>query len=252
MTIRSPVEEQLFKRIETEKASTVVVDQILDLIRERKLKPGDKLPSETKLMELFGLGRSSVREAKNFLAAKHVISIKPGKGSFIRHIGPEAFDSHLISLLIAEDTLSDIYEVREIMEVEVAALAAERATPQDLNKLLKVVRTMAKKADRGLEVYKEGLRFHEVLIHAAHNQVLEKLFKPVLSLLHEVQKPVYIKISDPKKEFETHENIYKSIKDRDARRAKAVMASHLQYVRSVTGKALEASERKEVVTGAPG
>jgi len=250
MTTRSPIEQQLFKRIETEKASTIVVDQILDLIRRRRLKPGDKLPPETKLMELFGLGRSSVREAKNFLAAKHVISIKPGKGSFIRHIGPEVFDSHLISLLIAEDTLSDIYEVRGLMEVAAAAFAAERATPQDLSKLLKVVRTMAKKADRGLQVYKEGLRFHEVLIHATHNQVLAKLFKPVLSLLHEVQEPAYIKSSDPKKEFESHEDIYKSIRDRDPRRAKAVMVTHLQYVRSVTGQTLEASERKEVVTTA--
>ena len=223
----------MYEKINTTKTSTAIVEQILDLIEQKKLKPGDKLPPETYMMKMFGVGRSSVREAKQVLAAKHIIKIVPGQGSFIREIGEEYFDSRRLRMLIAQETLHEIHEVREILEVRVAGLAAERATTEDLEEMRNVIMNMEKRIALGLDIYDEGMYFHQALAKAAHNKVLLKVFYPLVSMLHEFQEPMYRKLSDPKKEFEVHKRIYEGVANGTPDQAEALMSEHLQFVKEL-------------------
>jgi len=79
----------MFKGVKTINTKQAIVHQLISLIKRGSLKPGDKLPSENELMEMLKVGRSSIREAKQILAAMNLIETRPGQGSFVKEVGPE-------------------------------------------------------------------------------------------------------------------------------------------------------------------
>ena len=120
--------------VEIERTTTTqaIVEQVIDLLKRGELKPGDKLPSENELVEMLGVGRSSIREAKQTLVAMNLIEAHPGRGSFIKEIGPESIiNPDIVWLLLADEHMWALYEVRMLLEVQIAALAAKRATEDD-------------------------------------------------------------------------------------------------------------------------
>src|SRR5512133_1416049 len=103
-----------------------LITEIQRMIADQGLGPGQKLPSETELATLFGVGRSTVREAMKALALMGVIDISPGRGTFLREqIQPLLADTRMQRVRLQDSRAIEVYEARKAIEVELAALAAE-------------------------------------------------------------------------------------------------------------------------------
>lgn len=221
----------MLSQIERVTTTRAIVDQIISLMKRGELKPGDRLPSESELMELLGVGRSSIREAKQTLIAMGLIEAHPGRGSYVREIRPDVLiDADVVSLLLADEHVLALHEARELLEVQVAALAASRATEDDFAVLRDALGKMAEAVSASESVYDPGMEFHVALVKAAHNPVLVKLYDPIIALLRAYQRPVYEGYSDPQAELRHHEMIYECIRAGDSTLAQSTMRMHLDYV----------------------
>ena len=229
----------MLSQVERVTTTQAIVDQIISLMKRGELKPGDKLPSENELMQRLGVGRSSIREAKQTLTAMGLIEAYPGRGSFVKEVGPEAFiDPDIAWLLLADEHVWALHEAREILEVQVARLAAQRATEEDLVAMQRALQKLAHAVDAGESVYDAGMEFHLALVKAAHNDVLVNLYQPIMGLLQAYQRPVYEQHSDAQAELEHHRTIYESVRQGDGIQAAETMRHHLEYVSSTTKKAM--------------
>ncbi|MFZ3130268.1 MAG: GntR family transcriptional regulator, partial [Desulfosporosinus sp.] len=133
----------IIKPIKTKKIYEQIVDQIGLLVAEGQLKPGDRLPSERELVEQFQVCRAAIREAISALEMMGLIEVRAGEGMYIRQ---ENIDSGVAPLawmlFIEKDTDLELYEVRKILEVQAAGLAAERAQVDEIRELYEALEVM--------------------------------------------------------------------------------------------------------------
>ncbi len=118
-----------FQPIKTKKIWEEIVEQLKTMITNGELEPGDKLPSERDMSESMGVSRASVREALITLEAIGILEIKPGEGTFVRQTSDaETFAPLAMVLALERNPGAQMMEVRRVLETEMAALAAERAS----------------------------------------------------------------------------------------------------------------------------
>jgi GntR family transcriptional repressor for pyruvate dehydrogenase complex len=209
-----------------------VTGQLLHLIREGHLKPGDSLPSERELMERLQVGRSSVREALRSLATMHMIEILPGKGAFVRApVTEDLLPNEALSLLIQREDMIEIIEAREVLEIELAAMAAERATPDDLSEIEVILVEMEAAVldvERSLSL---NARFHLAIAEAAHNQVLLRMLQSVKDFLQDKLRELSAGGDRMLHSSADHRYIYECVRSGDRACAAAAMRRHLEAVR---------------------
>jgi len=172
----------MFKKINRATSSEVIVEQILNEASSGRLKPGAKLPPEREMAEMFGVCRASVREATRALTLMGYLEVYQGKGAFLKAEPPgdgRAAD-RLGRALAAVDSL-DLIDIRNLLECKAAALAAERADPEQLEAIQEAVGIMAEDRDREAGFYRADLDFHQALAQASNNQILIE----IMSLLRE-------------------------------------------------------------------
>lgn len=137
-----------FKVIKRRRLYQDVVGQIHDLIRDGTLKPGDRLPPERELAEQFEVSRSSIREAMRALELQGLVASRPGSGTFVSTDSLESLVAIIASSLGgAREYLDYTFEVRRLLEPQIAALAAERATEADINRIAEALEHQG--GDRG-------------------------------------------------------------------------------------------------------
>jgi GntR family transcriptional repressor for pyruvate dehydrogenase complex len=219
-------------RIERKRVTDQIIDQLIAMIAEGRFKPGDKLPSETALMELFGVGRSSLREAVGALSLIGMLTVRPGHGT---HVAPSAGDSLSKPLrwgmfMSWREKLHEFIEARISLEQMLVGMAAERATEADIEEirrglnLLKVPRLTRRRAIQA------DLVFHMAIANASHNSVLtrflEELRQPVKNWME--QKASLFGGYDSV--YEQHETVFKAILARDPARAQKAIREHLEAV----------------------
>src|SRR5512140_2333475 len=120
-----------------------VTDNLLSFIESQHLKPGDLLPSETSLAGSFGVSRPVIREALKNLEGKGVIEIINGKGALVRPIDSDPLRLFFQrAMQLERSSMLELMEIRKGMEVQAAALAAERRDAKDLQDIRQVVETM--------------------------------------------------------------------------------------------------------------
>ena len=144
-------------------------------INEGKLKEGEKLPTEPELMKLFGVGRSTIREATRILANMGLVSVQQGRGTFANHSGEnhESFSNRLKRADIRE-----LREVRDMLESSVAKLAALRRTAADLEAMKRHLQERRKASGSGEveQCIMADIDFHKSMAHATHNEILTELY----------------------------------------------------------------------------
>lgn len=158
-----------------------VADQITQLIQDRNLSTGDKLPNEFELCELLGVGRGSVREAIKILAARNVVVIERGRGTFVTQHPGQIEDP--FGFKFADDQLAlafDLLEVRQTLEPWIAGLAAERATDEDIAKVRDHCLKVEELILAGENHLKEDTLFHIAIAECTHNNVMPRLI-PVIT-----------------------------------------------------------------------
>jgi GntR family transcriptional regulator, transcriptional repressor for pyruvate dehydrogenase complex len=209
-----------------------VKEQLLSLIRVGHLKPGDALPSERELMERLQVGRSSVREALRSLATLNVIEIRPGRGAFVREPGAaDLLPNETLRVLLNRDTMIEIVEARTIIEGELAAMAAERATAADIRQIVEIL----DEADQCVEDVDRSLalnaQFHLAVAEAAHNGVLTNMLQSVRDYLSEKLQELSRDVERMKVSAADHRYILECIQSGNTRCAREAMHTHLSAVR---------------------
>ncbi|MDQ7843006.1 MAG: FadR/GntR family transcriptional regulator [Armatimonadota bacterium] len=216
--------------IERRKVYELLAERLLTRIGERHLRPGDPLPTERELTRLYRVGRSSVREALRMLESKGLI--KPvGTGAFVVAEYTNPFNDSLNLLLTLKETsLRELFEVRKILEVEAAALAAARRTAADLEAMGRAVEEMEAglaSADRYIAA---DLRFHLTVARATGNKVAVHLMHAIRGVLQEALASIYRIPGSPQQSIIQHRGILAAIASGDAADARWQMWQHLARV----------------------
>lgn len=208
-----------------------VVSQIHDLIREGKLKAGDQLPSERELAETFKVSRASVREALRALEAEGSVISRTGMGTFIANLPMEPLVARLATLLSNEkDALSDIFEMRRLIEPKIASLAAERATRGDIESMKRILDKQAQLVNKGGTGVEADAEFHFAIAQATQNQALEKLVSGLMEVLsrsreESLQTPGRNEVS-----LQSHYGILSAIEAHDKDGSEKAMLRHIEQV----------------------
>lgn len=159
----------------------LVSQEIQHYIQEHELKEGDKLPSVEELTNMFGVGRSSLREALRYLEAIDVVHVENGKGIFVRDVDTFRF-SGKVKVENEKRFLLSILDVRRALEGKAVELAAKRATPKQIKELEQCVEEYRQLKESNLETSKIDLAFHRHVIKAAANPILESVMQSIAEL----------------------------------------------------------------------
>lgn len=229
MNLFSPVNDSLML---TER----VAAQIKKAIDAGQYCPGDKLPSENQLAELFQVSRTSIREAVKVLAGQGLVEVKRGIGAFVTAATP---DDHLTKLedviYRQKDQLLELFQIRRILEEEVAAQAVRKATGEDIDKLSKLIEAAEETAARNSEtkigeLHAINSNFHCTLLEITGNNTLKQIMNSLIDALDgsrriTLQLPGRHTIS-----VAGHRVILDAIKEGDENKAREAMRDHLRGV----------------------
>jgi GntR family transcriptional repressor for pyruvate dehydrogenase complex len=224
----------IFKPIKPKKVSSQIAEQIRSSILAGEFNPGDKLPPERELAEMFGVSRPSVREALNILAAAGLVESYQGGGTVVKSLVETTTGPPLSELIKAEQERAlDVIEVRKCMEGWTAYYAAQRALPEDLRRLEGIVTEM----EMNLEGFKPSqdldAHFHIVIAQATHNIVWLHLMQSIFDAMKEFQqsvwRAVYLTDEDHRNLFLHHREVFEAIRAKDPERARDAMLKHLTF-----------------------
>ena len=146
--------------------------KVKTMIIQREMKPGDRLPTEKELADLFGVSRSTLREAMKFLRAENVVVIRQGSGTFVSAgtgIGEDPLGLHFTN---QEKLIQNLFETRMLIEPQIAGLACQRATPQDVRNLQLLVTEMDRSEVNSPASAELDVQFHTAVAECTHNEVL--------------------------------------------------------------------------------
>jgi len=219
-----------------------VAESLVGQIGASSLRVGDQLPPERELTEAFGVGRSSVREALRMLESQGLISAESG-GTFVvaETSNPLNRSLELVFSLDEQARITDLYELRRIVECEAAALAAERRTPGQLEALKLALSEMdASLPDpKGQRFTSADLRFHLAVGEAADNKLVLNCLNAVREVLRRALLTIFLMPGSAAAAVEEHGRIYRAIAANDPVAAREEMRAHLIRV------------EKDVAKGAP-
>jgi GntR family transcriptional repressor for pyruvate dehydrogenase complex len=226
-------EHFVYKVVQTSRLYEQIVQQIEESVLKGTLKEGDQLPAERELAQQFGVSRTAVREAIKALHEKGLVDAFPGRGTFITSGNSNSMRQSLDRILKSghADGAAHLVEIREILEPEIAALAAERADDQDLATMREAVGVMDN-ARLDADAYIEAdLDFHLALAEAAANPFILSLIDSIVGLLREQRMRTFYVDGGPERGQFHHKRILDAVERRDSRGAREAMGAHLRQVR---------------------
>jgi GntR family transcriptional regulator, transcriptional repressor for pyruvate dehydrogenase complex len=227
------VEPALFGLVNRERRlSDKVADMMLETILSDRLSVGDRLPSERELGEQFGVSRTVVREAIRALVTKGVIDVRSGSGLRVAAVDANAV-SESMSLFLRGGTLDfeKVHEVRTVLEVHLAGLAAERATDEDVAQLRAIHDRMHRETSDVEAAARDDLEFHRAIARATHNELFLLLMDSIGSSLIDIRRENLASGSAPMT-LSQHEKILELIAMHDPHAARTAMQAHLDGVAS--------------------
>ena len=220
-----------------------MMEQIVALMRDGQLHPGDKLPSERTLMSMMNVGRSTVREALQGLVALNLIETRSGQGSRVKTAPPLMLETDDVPLTVAlqRDLRLQLLDMRQLVEEAVAAWAVERATDEDIAAL--------KKHLDGYEHYSiahdwpnshaNHQSFHRALAEASHNVIAMRVVDSLIEIMPQSLVTKFVSLSEEvwQEERNIHRKIYNALQSRDAESMRAAILEHMD------------AERRQIIAG---
>jgi GntR family transcriptional repressor for pyruvate dehydrogenase complex len=223
-----------FQPIKPKKVSTQIADQIRSSILAGEFAPGDKLPPERELAEMFGVSRPSVREALNVLASSGLVMSYQGGGTVVMSLVETSSSNPLSELIrVQQDRALDVIEVRKSMESWTAWYAAERSLPDDIRRMEEIIAGMKHNLETKQPSEDLDANLHIVIARATHNIVwlhlMQSLFDAMKEFQQTVWRAVYLTQEDHQLLFEHHNTIVQAIKAKDPESARDAMIHHLTF-----------------------
>lgn len=203
----------------------LVVDSLLELIEARGLGPGDAMPTERELADLFGVSRNVLRQAFGVLEERGLLDTLRGSGRYLRG-STDTQISHTTRTKVEIASIADVLEARTLLEVQIAELACERRTNEEAQNL----RVLSGR----LTAWEDNVAFHCAIAACTHNFMLERLVRQQVDLSRELHQRDYY--DDPAKLDRMrleHQSIANAILARDTRTAKELVREHLGHTSSL-------------------
>ena len=224
--------------VERRRVYDSIVDQIRQLIIDGTWAPGQRLPSERELMDMLSVGRTSVREALRILEAMGFIEIRAGDGSYVKESIAVPSRLHKLAGLIQEDEyIVDLMEAREMIESQIAFVAAESASPEDIADLEAIVDRQAASIEDEEGLVRENIAFHLRLTQATGNRVLIELQQIFFQLSRRTIAELFRVPGRPQESLQQHRAILQAVKEHCPLDAHRLMLKHLRsrYTRPTRG-----------------
>ena len=207
-----------------------ISEDIIELILEENLQPGDKLPNETILSERLNAGRSSVREAMKLLASRNIVTIRQGSGTYIAS-SPGMVDDPLGFTFISnkQKLINDLLEVRFLLEPSIAAMSATHADEKDIKKITALCDEVEELIQKNEDHTQKDIEFHTAIALSSKNVVVPRLIPVINSSI-----PLFVATTGGslyEETIETHREIADAIASHEPLRAQDAMYLHLVYNR---------------------
>lgn len=230
-SMKSNAADSLFGTFKKSSISEDIVENLLSLIRERELRPGDKLPPERELAAMMQVSRPSLREALRALAIMNIIEIRQGDGTYVTSLEPDLLMAHLDFVFALTDaTFLHLFEARRILEPGIVALAAVNITDEELTALDQCIARSIELVDDHAAFAEADLEMHELITKAARNTILER-FMASLTQLGKVSRRRTVELPGvARQSLQDHIVIAAALKQRDPDAARAAMLNHLRHV----------------------
>lgn len=203
--------------------------QIHQIVRERKLRPGDKLPSERELSELLGAGRSSVREALRALELLGLIETRRGEGTFLKNYRHNRLID-ILGFFILQDAKSkkDLVEMRKILEIDAVRLACRRASEKHFEEMERILAVFEERVERGEVPTEEDYQFHRIICRSSRNSILHRIWAPLVEYSNSVRVDSLSREGRARAALVEHREIMEAIRAGDEKLAVERMKRHLE------------------------
>ncbi|HET6946266.1 MAG TPA: FadR/GntR family transcriptional regulator [bacterium] len=224
--------EPLFQPVRRSRLYEGIVRQIQDLIADKHLQPGDRLPGERELADSLAVSRASAREALRVLHFIGVVDVRPGEGTFVSTTPPTPIDPSMYSVLSERTVLLDLLEARRLLEEGIVALAARRATKDDLGELAEFLRGRGPALASGKQDVESDLQFHTLLAEATGNMVLVSAMRHLNEMWLQAREKTGRKDTSPHRALRFHQQILAAVRRRQPAVAQRILRQHLDDMRS--------------------
>ncbi|MGY2130553.1 FadR/GntR family transcriptional regulator [Blastococcus sp. SYSU DS0617] len=220
-----------------------LADALQQEILGASLIPGDRLPSEAELANRFNVSRTVVREAARLLVQRGLVTVRPGRGMTVADFdGRFIAEQYGLLLRLSDGTFDQLLELRLVLEVEMAALAAARRSPEHLAELRRCNEQLSRSTQSRPEFLAADLDFHEVMAEASGNPFFRLVVGPINGFLRDTYSngPGYP--SEAHNTIEEHAEIEQAISSGDPARARYATERHLRRVFASRNRLLAARE----------
>jgi GntR family transcriptional regulator, transcriptional repressor for pyruvate dehydrogenase complex len=234
-----------YKQIKPKKIYEEVAEAIFEMIKTGVLKPGDKLDSVQQLAENFNVGRAAIREALSALRAMGLIEMKQGEGTYVREFDPTMLSLPIsLAVLMNKEDIAHLLEVRKLLEVGAAGIAARKRTEKDLQSMEHALNQMREGLGDEELGEKADFLFHLAIAAASQNPILVSLMNNVSGMMaetmHETRRIwLFSKQATSEQLLEEHIRIFEAIKEQNSELAQERMREHLGNVEKVLAKYIQ-------------
>ncbi len=226
--------QNVFERIgKSQTLSQEIQETIEEAILNKTFKPGQKLPTENEMCDMFGVSRTALREALQMLSARGLIAVRKGSGIYVEKFDPSHVTKPMrlfLELNFDKDYVKHIIEVRKMLEPDIVRLAARNRTDTDLLKMEKTLEDLGECSETDFE--KEGLidrDFHLAIANASGNPMIPLIVGPIFNIMPKIRMLVYATVEQVQNTvLRDHSRIFEKIKAQDEHGAFREMSAHLQ------------------------
>jgi GntR family transcriptional repressor for pyruvate dehydrogenase complex len=213
---------------------TLIYESVLEALKRDllggTLRPGDRLPTVSAMADRMGVARVSVREAYRVLQNMGLLEVTRGRGTFVAALPIDGSGVLRQFQLSDRETLTHLFDARLVLEPAIAAFAAERASVAEAEAILATAREQERLYRDGRDFLEPDLRFHELLLTAAHNPVVGRMMSAVNEFLLESRRRTMRIPGAADKAISYHLLVAFAVRDRDADQARGVMEQHVRDV----------------------
>ena len=219
--------KQINHPLQRHNLADAVVSKLQQQLSLGEYQPGQKLPSEPELMEQFGVGRSTIREAIRILANTGVLKVRQGSGTYVELQNGIA---EPLPQRLRRAGAEELNEVRQLLEMKVAEKAALHRSKKDIEKMKALLqqRKMAARAGDTAEAIRADVQFHVAIAAASRNDILADLYRTFSEHMARYFREVHPTTSAFLRNHSLHESLLKSIIGQDPKKA-------WQYAAKITG-----------------
>ncbi len=224
-----------FEVVRRHKVYEAVAEQIESIIL-RKLKPGDKLPSERELTEMLQVSRGSIRDAIRSLELMGLVEPRQGAGTIVRTITVDSMKPFADELRKKKEMVSELLDFREMLEPPLAARAAKHASMEQMLRLESILRRQEKKMQAEEPAIAEDTEFHYGIALASGNSVVLRVMDVVMDVLRETRQRALQVPGRAQKSLAGHRRILDAMIRRDPEGADAAMRQHIKEIERIVLK----------------